>query len=119
MGVPQLTCFQVPISTSWLGNLTRTKVITVSDQGTALYELYLSIQQRALRAFHDPATWEGLGSGDVLSMLSMAGEHLQECIDCLKYEPSHQAEGKLCEQARDEQMQLAGLMSSVRARMEQ
>ena len=24
----------------------------------------------------------------------------QECIDCLKYEPTHQAEGKLCEQAR-------------------
>ena len=50
-------------------------------------------------------------------MLTMAGEHLQalinthkaldmctfvlqECIDCLKYEPPHQAEGKLCEQAR-------------------
>ena len=46
-------------------------------QGTALYELYLSIQQRALRAFHDPGTWGGLGSGDVLSMLTMAGEHLQ------------------------------------------
>jgi len=86
-------------------------------KGTALYELYLSIQQRALRAFHDPGTWGGLGSGDVLSMLTMAGEHLQECIDCLKYEPTHQAEGKLCEQARDEQCQLAGLMASVKARM--
>ena len=29
-------------------------------QGTALYELYLSIQQRALRAFHDPGTWGGI-----------------------------------------------------------
>jgi len=86
-------------------------------KGTALYELYLAIQQRALRAFHDPATWAGLGAGDVLSMLTMAGEHLQECIDCLKYEPGHQAEGKLCEQARDEQCQLAGLIASVQARM--
>ena len=50
-------------------------------QGTALYELYLSIQQRALRAFHDPGTWGGLGSGDVLSMLTMAGEHLQVLVN--------------------------------------
>jgi hypothetical protein len=78
----------------------------------------LSIQQRALRAFHDPGTWVGMGSGDVLSMLTMAGEHLQECIDCLKYEPRHQAEGKLCEQAREEQLQLAGLIASVQARMD-
>ena len=46
-----------------------------------MYELYLSIQQRALRAFHDPGTWGGLGSGDVLSMLTMAGEHLQVLME--------------------------------------
>ena len=74
----------VPSSTSWSGNLARTKVIRLSVQGTALYELYLSIQQRALRAFHDPGTWGGLGSGDVLSMLTMAGEHLQVLINTHK-----------------------------------
>ena len=30
----------------------------------------------------------------------------QECIDCLKYEPTHQAEGKLCEQARFEKLKM-------------
>ena len=61
-----------------------TKLISFVAQGTALYELYLSIQQRALRAFHDPGTWGGLGSGDVLSMLTMAGEHLQVLINTHK-----------------------------------
>ena len=56
-------------------------MMTHFAQGTALYELYLSIQQRALRAFHDPGTWGGLGSGDVLSMLTMAGEHLQVLME--------------------------------------
>jgi len=84
-------------------------------KGTALYELYLTIQQRAVRAINDPRLQ--LQPSDVLAMLENASEHLVECIACLKYEPAHQPEGALYRRAKEDQNQLVTLTASVKNRI--
>ena len=39
----------------------------------------------------------------ILKYFQIAENHLSQCIEALKYEPSHCAEGKLVERAREEQ----------------
>lgn len=86
-------------------------------KGTALFELYLCMQQRGIRAVNQPKM--NLSPPEVLGILQNAYEHLMECIECLQYEPSHQPEGHLCSRAREEQMQMILLMNSVKANITQ
>jgi len=81
-------------------------------KGSSLFELYLTIQQRAVSALQDPSLQ--LSPVDVLLMLQAAGEHLQECLDTLQYEPAHQPEGALYRRAREEQAQLESLINRVK-----
>ena len=37
-----------------------------------------------------------LSPEETLMVLKNAFAHLTECIECLQYEPSHQAEGRMC-----------------------
>ena len=60
--------------------------------GSALFELYLVMQQRGIRAMNALE----LSPEETLMVLKNAFAHLAECIECLQYEPSHQAEGRMC-----------------------
>merc|ERR1719342_1964551 len=60
-------------------------------KGSALFELYLVMQQRGIRAMNTL----DLSPEETLMILKNAFAHLSECIECLQYEPSHQAEGKM------------------------
>ena len=82
-------------------------------KGSALFELYLVMQQRGIRAMNTL----DLSPEETLMILKNAFAHLSECIECLQYEPSHQAEGKMCERAREEQMQMITLMKSIEEKM--
>jgi len=78
-------------------------------KGSALFELYLVMQQRGIRAMNALE----LSPEETLMVLKNAFAHLAECIECLQYEPSHQAEGRMCARAREEQMQMIQLMKTV------
>jgi len=86
-------------------------------KGTALFELYICMQQRSIRAYNDPKMT--LSPSEILGILQNAYDHLLECIECLQYEPSHQAEGQLCSRAREEQMQMILLMNQAKANIAQ
>ena len=85
-------------------------------KGTALFELYLCMQQRGIRAFNQHQL--SLGPDEILGILQNAYDHLLECIECLQYEPIHQPEGHLCARAREEQMQMIMLINTVKAKIE-
>ena len=82
-------------------------------KGTALFELYLVMQQRGIRAMNSL----DLSPEETLMILKNAFAHLSECIECLQYEPSHQAEGRMCARAREEQMQMMNLMKTIEEKM--
>jgi hypothetical protein len=78
-------------------------------RGTSLYELFLTHQQRGLNWYHKAER----GAKDVLSVLKTADDCLVKCIDTLQYEPAHQPEGKLLEQAREELLMLRDFVNNL------
>lgn len=87
-------------------------------RGTTLYELFLTHQQRGLnwsKADSQKSPKDVLSAFKVrergsnilsvlfkLFLLQIAESHLKQCIATLQFEPPHQAEGKLCSQARED-----------------
>jgi len=67
-------------------------------RGTTLHELFLTYQQRGLNWYHNGQH----GSKDIISVFKTAEDCLLKCIETLQYEPEHQPEGKLLNQAKDE-----------------
>merc|ERR1719297_337424 len=82
-------------------------------KGSALFELYLVIQQRAIRSMSALQ----LSPEETLMVLKNAFAHLTECIECLQYEPSHQAEGRMCARAREEQQQMVGIIMNIEQKL--
>ena len=82
-------------------------------KGTALFELYLVMQQRGVRAM---ASLD-LSPAETLMILKNALSHLAECIECLQYEPSGKAEGKMCARAREEEAQMVGIIRSIEEKL--
>merc|ERR1719481_121664 len=82
-------------------------------KGSSLFELYLSLQQRAVSLLQDPAS--PLSPQEVAQVLETAKEHLQECCATLQYEPGHQPEGRLFLRAQQEMQQLQQLITRVQA----
>ena len=82
-------------------------------KGTALFELYLVMQQRGIRAMNSL----NLSPEETLMILKNAFAHLAECIECLQYEPSGQAEGRMCARARVEQEQMVGIIKSIEQKL--
>lgn len=92
-------------------------------KGTTLYELYLTYQQRGMN--WNSWTLGGVGrigkmaeleekrDKDVSSAFKTAENFLSQCIESLKYEPFHCAEGKLVERAREEHEQLLEYIASL------
>lgn len=81
-------------------------------KGTSLYELSITTQQRAFNSLNNNAD----DINDVIGTFKLALDQLQRCIDCLQYEPSHQAEGVLCARAkcdRDDLIQLIFKLKST------
>ena len=68
------------------------------------------MQQRGLRG------WAArlLSPPESVQLLHTAGSVLAECVECLQYEPGHQAEGQLAARARAEQAQLAALLQAAK-----
>ena len=82
-------------------------------KGTALFELYLVMQQRGVRAMNSL----DLSPAETLMILKNAFAHLAECIECLQYEPSQKAEGRMCARAREEQEQMVGIIRSLEEKL--
>ena len=83
-------------------------------KGSALFELYLVMQQRGIRAMNSLE----LSPEESLMILKNAFCVLAECIECLQYEPGHTAEGRMCARAREEQGQMVQLMQSIQEKVE-
>ena len=83
-------------------------------KGSALFELYLVMQQRGIRAMNSLE----LSREESLMILKNAFCVLAECIECLQYEPGHTAEGRMCARAREEQGQMVQLMKSIQEKIE-
>ena len=81
--------------------------------GSALFELYLVMQQRGIRAMNSLE----LSPAETLMILKNAFAHLAECIECLQYEPSRQAEGRMCTRAREEQQQMVGIIMNIEQKL--
>ena len=82
-------------------------------KGTALFELYLVMQQRGVRAMNSL----DLSPAETLMILKNAFAHLAECVECLQYEPSEKAEGRMCARARQEQEQMVGIIRSIEEKL--
>ena len=82
-------------------------------KGTALFELYLVMQQRGVRAMNSL----DLTPAETLMILKNAFAHLTECIECLQYESSQKAEGQMCARAREEQAQMVGIIKSIEEKL--
>lgn len=82
-------------------------------KGSALFELYLVMQQRGIRAMNSLE----LSPAETLMILKNAFAHLAECIECLQYEPSRQAEGRMCTRAREEQQQMVGIIMNIEQKL--
>jgi len=78
-------------------------------KGTALYELYLCVRQRAVLALSQLDKVDH-SKENILSLIKGAGIHLQDCIDCLQYEPEHRPEGRLYRAALAERQHLMQLI---------
>eukprot|EP00088_Acartia_fossae_P039108 TRINITY_DN4068_c1_g1_i1.p1 TRINITY_DN4068_c1_g1~~TRINITY_DN4068_c1_g1_i1.p1 ORF type:complete len:520 (+),score=62.08 TRINITY_DN4068_c1_g1_i1:37-1596(+) len=78
-------------------------------KGTALYELYLTVRQRAIRALSQLNQVDH-SKESILGLVKTAGIHLQDCIDCLQYEPEHRPEGRLYKAALMERQFLMELI---------
>ena len=82
-------------------------------KGSALFELYLVMQQRGIRAMNSLE----LSPAETLMILKNAFAHLAEGIECLQYEPSRQAEGRMCTRAREEQQQMVGIIMNIEQKL--
>jgi len=83
-------------------------------KGTSLYELSITTQQRAFNSLNKNTD----AIDDIIGTFQLALDQLQRCIDCLQYEPTHQAEGVLCARAtsdRDDLMQLILKLKSTQS----
>ena len=58
-----------------------------------------------------------LSPAETLMILKNAFAHLAECIECLQYEPSQKAEGRMCARAREEQAQMVGIIKSIEEKL--
>ncbi|XP_023336991.1 protein msta [Eurytemora carolleeae] len=67
-------------------------------KGTSLYELFLTVKQRAVLALAQLHEIDH-SKENILGLLGAASLHLQDCIDCLQYEPEHRPEGQVYQRA--------------------
>merc|ERR1712137_703234 len=79
-------------------------------KGTTLYELFLTMKQRATLALNLANPDQIDVKESILGLVGGAGMHLQNCIDCLKYEPLHRPEGQLHERAIQDRLTVQQLI---------
>jgi len=103
-------CF-LDISSKILPGISRLK-------GTSLYELFLTVKQRAVQALGQLDTINHTKES-LLGLVQAAGIHLQDCINCLQYEPSHRPEGQLYQRALSDRQEILQLITIVEEKFKQ
>lgn len=84
-------------------------------KGTSLYELFLTVKQRVLFALSQLETVAHTKES-LMGLIAAAGLHLQDCIDCLQYEPEHRPEGQLYLRAVQDQQIVLSLMQQTESK---